>query len=212
MIDEDLTTYATEVMRWLTRDPVANNVACTVILQRLDATLPTEPDALWLRVLDEGNRVVGAAFATPPWGLLLTAMPAAAVDVLAHEVADRGIMLPFANGPDDVASTFAARYAALTGVAAKPGMAQGLYRLDRVEPPTGVPGTLRACRNRPSYAMWISSPSCPFLQRKVVIVPSTVPVVPDSLTSVTVPSTMCRTEAGSSIPRVVGVEVSGRRR
>jgi predicted GNAT family acetyltransferase len=143
VVDQDLRAYADRVTPWLLCDPVANNVAYTLIHQRLSGAVPTEPDALWLRVLDEHDHLVGVALRTPPFGLLLTRVPDAAVEVLVAEIRRLGIALPSAHGPAEVASAFAARYAELTGTDTQPQLAR-LYRLDRVEPPVGVPGKVRA--------------------------------------------------------------------
>jgi predicted GNAT family acetyltransferase len=143
VIDDDLTEYADRVTPWLLRDPVANNVAYTLIEQRLSGAVPTEPDALWIRVLSERDEVVGVALRTPPFGLLLTRVPDEAVDLLIAEIQRLGIGLPSVNGPSEVASAFAARYAPLIGADREPQYSR-LYRLDRVDPPQGVPGNIRA--------------------------------------------------------------------
>lgn len=143
VIDSDLRSYADVVLPWLLRDPVVNNVACTVIRQRLDGTVPVEPGTLWIRVVADNGDLAGVAFRTPPRGLLLTGMPPAATEALACHLADLGVRLADADGPDETVAGFAGRYAALTGLAAGKVMGQRLYRLDRVHPPDGVPGRLR---------------------------------------------------------------------
>jgi predicted GNAT family acetyltransferase len=142
-IDTDLRSYADVVMPWLLRDPVVNNVACTVIRQRLDGVVPVESGALWIRVLTDSGDLLGAAFRTPPRGLLLTRMPSTAAEVLARHLADRGVGLPDADGPDRTVARFASRYAGLAGLTAQKVMEQRLYRLDRVRQPVNVTGRLR---------------------------------------------------------------------
>jgi predicted GNAT family acetyltransferase len=143
VIDADLRSYADVVLPWLLGDPVVNNVACTVIRQRLDGTAPVEPDALWIRVLADNGDLAGVAFRTPPRGLLLTGMPAAAAESLARHLVDLGVRLTDADGPAETVAGFASRYAALAGLATRKVMGQRLYRLDRVRPPAGVAGRLR---------------------------------------------------------------------
>lgn len=143
VIDADLRSYADAVLPWLLRDPVVNNVACTVIGQRLDGTVPVWPGTLWIRVLSDNGDLAGVAVRNPPWGLLLTGMPAAATEALARRLADLGVRLADANGPDQTVADFAHRYAVLTGLTAGKVMGQRLYRLDRVDPPAGVAGRLR---------------------------------------------------------------------
>lgn len=142
VIDNDVAAFAAEVMPWLLRDPVANNLACTLIQQRLDGTAPVAPDTLWLRVVDDG--LTGVAVRTPPWGLLMSDMPPDAVNTLAQHLADLDVPLGSADGPDAAVTRFATRYAALTGVTADPTLLMRLYRLDQVRHPAGVPGQLRA--------------------------------------------------------------------
>ncbi|MGH3657343.1 MAG: GNAT family N-acetyltransferase [Micromonosporaceae bacterium] len=144
MIDVDLPAYATQVLPWLLRDPVVNNVACSLIEQRLDGAVPTEADALWLRVLDTGDGTAGIALQTPPWGLLMSGMPDPAAEAVAESLAERHPALATVNGPNEASGMFAARYAELTGTVAGRGMAQRMYRLDTVTAPNGVPGRLRA--------------------------------------------------------------------
>ena len=99
VVDQDLKAYADRVTPWLLCDPVGNNVAYTLIHQRLSGAVPTEPDALWLRVLDGHDHLVGVALRTPPFGLLLTRVPDSAVEVLIAEIRRLGIALPSAHGP-----------------------------------------------------------------------------------------------------------------
>lgn len=143
VIDTDLRSYADVVLPWLLRDPVVNNVACTVIRLRLDGTAPVEPDALWIRVLTDNGDLAGVAFRTPPRGLLLTGMPATAAESLARHLADLGVRLADADGPDETVAGFAGRYAALAGLTTRKVMGQRLYRLDQVHPPADVAGRLR---------------------------------------------------------------------
>ena len=160
--DQDLRWYADAVLPWLESDAgfaatqerpgrggrpglgkVANNVPHNLITQRLDGQLPTEPDALWLRVLDDRDQLVGVAMRTPPWGLLVTAMPRDAAAALADYLAEREPDLPSVSGPATTSRDVATRYAERTGAAVTPGMAQRMYRLDAVTPPHGVAGSLR---------------------------------------------------------------------
>lgn len=141
-IDTDFQGYATAVLPWLTRDPVTNNVAYTLVEQRLAGAVPVEPDALWLRVYD-GDDLIGVALRTPPWGLLVSPMPPAAVLAVAGALTAAGVGLPSVNGPVEVAAGVAEAYATATGTRAVPGTTSRLYRLGTLTPPAGVPGSLR---------------------------------------------------------------------
>jgi predicted GNAT family acetyltransferase len=141
--DPDPRTFATRALDWLYRDPVRNNVICTVLDARLDGTRELEPGSRWLRVVDEAGELRGVAIQTPPRGPLLSPMPAVAAAVLADALAE-GTALPAVDGPAAETRAFADRYARLTGVAVEPGLGMRLYRLDAVEQPDGVPGRFRA--------------------------------------------------------------------
>ncbi|MGH3713333.1 MAG: GNAT family N-acetyltransferase [Micromonosporaceae bacterium] len=143
VITKDLREYAERVLPWLHAEPVGNNVACTVIGQRLEGMAPIEPDAIWAYVVDPADQLVGAAVRTPPHGLLLSTMPTAAADILADALAAHP-PVPYANGPAAPTERFATRYSALTGRTTKPGPGSGIYRLEQLVPPEGVSGELRA--------------------------------------------------------------------
>jgi predicted GNAT family acetyltransferase len=156
--DPDVVGFADRVLPHLLRDPVANNVAYTIIAERTEGVRAPEPGALWLRVLDAPHAnapdanppdanapdaLVGVALCTPPRPLLLTAMDVTALDALARFLAGTHPQLPGVNGPIAMSRHFARRWSALTGVNATAAQRQGLFRLDRVVSPTGVPGRLR---------------------------------------------------------------------
>ena len=83
------------------------------------------------------------ALMTPPHVLLLTDMPAAAVDALVAHFADSADPLPGVNGPATCAAHFAKAYRELIGVHAQPVMRYRVFRLDAVAAPLGLPGRLR---------------------------------------------------------------------
>jgi RimJ/RimL family protein N-acetyltransferase len=122
----------------LAGDPVRNNVFCTLLET---AYQQERPDWEWYRVLDD--ELCGVAMRTPPRGLLVSALPEAGARVLARHLAGTHPSLPSVSGPSAAAGAFARQYAALRGVTPRTGMAQRLYRLDRVVPPGAVPGGAR---------------------------------------------------------------------
>ena len=145
--DTDLASYAARVLPTLLRDPVRNNVACSLIQARRDGLSAIEPDGLWLHANDGTDEVVAAALRTPPHGLLLTPMSDIAVDALADHMAGIEPQLPNANGPIEVSRRFAARYAELTGRPVTAGLGSRLFDLREVRAPIGVPGKLREAAN-----------------------------------------------------------------
>jgi predicted GNAT family acetyltransferase len=140
--DTELAGYAERVLPWLAADPVLHALPASLIDIRLSGLVPTEPDAWWLRV-NAAGRLAGVALRTPPRGLLVTAMPAAAATALAEYCAAADLRPPEAGGPEPASDTFTDRYTQLTGAHRSLAMAQRLYRLDTVTPPAGVPGALR---------------------------------------------------------------------
>jgi predicted GNAT family acetyltransferase len=111
------------------------------------ATLRDEPShyperAVWL--VEDGPEVVGAALRTPPHNLVL-ARPrvAAAIETLAAAIEDE---LPGVVGALPEAKEFAAAWAAKTGATPRTQIAEGVFKLERVEPVSGVPGAMRDAR------------------------------------------------------------------
>jgi len=141
--DPDVVAFAELVLAWLARDPVNNNVAYTVIDARINGYLPTEPEALWLRVVDPAGELAGVGVLTPPHPLLLSAMSQPVARVLAEHVARIMPDLASVNGPVDAADAFRVVFTASTGAPANAGRSSRVFHLDQVLPPSGVPGRAR---------------------------------------------------------------------
>ena len=157
--DANLASFADTVLPWLARDPVRNNVACTILDVRVNGYLPTEPDGLWLRVCDEDGELVGVGIRTPPRELLLSTLPLPAARTLAEHVGRIASEIPGVTGPIGEADTFQAAFAAHTGRAPTPGRRSRLFRLDQVTSPSGVPGKARAAStaDRDLLIDWVSA-------------------------------------------------------
>jgi hypothetical protein len=97
---------------------------------------------LWAGERDGG--VVAAALQTPPHNLAL-ARPSddPALEDLARAIHADGVRLPGVTGALPEGEAFAGVWATLAGVAVRPVMAQGIYRLREVRPVPGAPGSLR---------------------------------------------------------------------
>jgi RimJ/RimL family protein N-acetyltransferase len=143
--DSDPTRFAEGIWSFLSGDPVLTNVIATAVEQAAADPLAAPPGARWLRVHDE-DRLVGAAMWTPPRGVWLSPMPAAAAEALADFLVAGADRPPSVDGQLEAATAFARRYAAVTGRTVTPGAAQRLFRLDRVIAPDGVPGRARPAR------------------------------------------------------------------
>jgi predicted GNAT family acetyltransferase len=113
--------------------------------------------ALWL-VEDEG-RVVLAALQTPPYNLTLSRpLDVAAVPVLADALEDEGRSLPGVTAAVPEVEGFVEEWTRRHNVAARPRMAQRIYRVSRVRPVTGVPGQPRAATksDRSLLVEWVT--------------------------------------------------------
>jgi len=93
--------------------------------------------------VEQDGAVVGCVVRTPPHKALVTDLPLESAPYVAAALADRFDAIPAIFGPRAAAEAVAHAWAALRGVRYAAGMPQGLYRLDRVEPVTGVAGAMR---------------------------------------------------------------------
>lgn len=139
----DLASFADRALPFLEQDPVRNNKAHSVVAERHIGGWPTEPDALWICVEDDGGQLAGLAMRTPPRPLLMTDMPQPAALALADHLAASHPRMPGVSGPVEPARRFALRWAALTGARVTPAEGRRLFRLHQLTPPTGIPGRLR---------------------------------------------------------------------
>jgi len=140
---DDLAEFAGRVLPWLTREPVINNVPSTLIDSRVARHTLPEPDALFLSVIDDADALTGVALQTPPMPLLLSAMSADAARALGHAVAQIRPGIPGASGLVGSVEVFVHAFTHATGAKAELIISQCLFRLDRVEHPSGVQGNPR---------------------------------------------------------------------
>lgn len=99
------------------------------------------PGAPYLVTAEEDGAVVAAALRTPPHNLVLSAAPAAAIELIARDLEGAG-GTPGVLGPSADAHAFARAWTALTGAAPGAVVAERVYQLDAVVPVTGVVGSL----------------------------------------------------------------------
>ena len=137
--DATAADFARYAWSHLYRDPVRHNVICTLVET---AYQRERPDWEWWRVLD-GEHLLGVAIRTPPRGLLLGELPQAGALALAQHAAGTHPGLGSVSGPAAAVDAFVPRYAARTGRTARPGMAQRLFRLNRVVAPPATAGGAR---------------------------------------------------------------------
>jgi len=108
--------------------------------------------ALWLA--EDGPEIVGAALRTPPHNLVL-ARPRddSAIEALAAAINDEP---PGVIAAQPEAEAFAEAWSAKTGVTSRINRAQGVFSLERVEPPPPTSGRIRdaGAGDRPLVLDW----------------------------------------------------------
>jgi uncharacterized protein len=99
----------------------------------------------YLAVVEDEGRVVGAALRTPPHNLVLSELDdERAIEALLAVVREEFPSLPGVVGPKERAAQFAAAWQAVTGAATRLEIAQRVFCAERVDPPRGVSGWMRA--------------------------------------------------------------------
>lgn len=116
-------------------------------------------DPPYMALVEDDGQVVHMAMRTPPFKVVnglttnLEAVKLVAQD--AYEV--YGEDMPGVNGPSEVAKAFAEHWQTITGQSYELNMSMRMFRLDEVNPPTGVPGQLRRINegDRPLMVEWV---------------------------------------------------------
>jgi predicted GNAT family acetyltransferase len=106
------------------------------------------------------KRVLAAALMTPPHRVTLSFnAPREALEVIAQDVHDFRPDTPGVTGPVPVSLQFAEIWQALTGQSFHKRMAERIYRLGKVKPPTGVSGQMRRIKenDRALLMQWIEA-------------------------------------------------------
>lgn len=102
------------------------------------------PDPAYLAVVRHAGDVVAVALRTPPHAVIMahTAEPQA-LDLLARDLRATYGALPGVNGEATVSEQFAHVWQEVAGQSAELEMAQRIYKLETVNPVSGVPGSMR---------------------------------------------------------------------
>jgi predicted GNAT family acetyltransferase len=145
-LTHDAEAFAAGAWDLLAAEPAEQTVALTVVDAIRDGTRWADGSALFA-LCEDGGTVRGAALMTPPFELLLAAVPDDAVAGLAAALRDAGADVPGVNGDVDVVERFAAAWVAGTPLRARRTMEQRLYVLGTLEPPDPPPpGRARPAR------------------------------------------------------------------
>jgi len=136
---DDAATFLAEAEALLLADEPRHNLILGIAGTIRDAPDHYPERNLWL-VSHEGA-VLAAALRTPPYNLIL-ARPRSkeALAALALAITEE---LPGVVGAEPEVQEFAELWSQRTGLANRTNMRQGVYALDRVEPPPAVPGSVR---------------------------------------------------------------------
>lgn len=103
--------------------------------------------------------VTAAMLQTPPFPVVVTAMPGEAATALADALAGRGWDPRGVNGPSGTSRGFADAWQARTGREASVKLRTRLFRLGTLTPPSGVPGQARtaAAADRDLLVEWFDA-------------------------------------------------------
>jgi predicted GNAT family acetyltransferase len=118
------------------------NVMAVEVTGIAAGTRPKRPGSLWFLV-EDGGAVVGAAMHTPPFPLNLPRLATTAVATLAGALFERQRVLSGVSGEAATVECFLAQWNRLGGADARQRVAMRFYVLDRLVPPTTVPGSSR---------------------------------------------------------------------
>lgn len=145
--------YGADALAFLRADPVVHTVLLGVLAQE------PVPHSTWAVLRDRTGRVAGVAWRTPPWGLGLTSVPAAAARDLGELLAGRAteatpglVGLPSVVGPRDAAGVVAQTFAARSGATVTSGLVETLYRIDGPDEIATDPRPRPRGRPRPATA------------------------------------------------------------
>jgi GNAT superfamily N-acetyltransferase len=124
---------------FLLGQPVHNNVVVGLLHDRVSTRAPGR--YWWAR---RGDEVAGFAFQSPlHFRAAVSPSAPAVVEALVDAMAADAPDLPGVSAEAATAAAFAGRWAERTGRPAVPVEGQRIYRLGRLRPPSGVPGSLR---------------------------------------------------------------------
>jgi len=161
-LTDDVDAYLAAAGDFLRMDAARNTVQLSAAQTVQAQGLATFGDAAPLYGWWTGpGGAVGAAFLhTPPFPIVLTALPPGAAAALAALLADLGHYPPGVNAAPGTGTAFAAAWQERTGQSSHVGMRMRLYRLGRLlppdPPPPGAPRTASAA-DRDLALAWLDA-------------------------------------------------------
>jgi uncharacterized protein len=141
---DEVDAFVERAMPFLEEREAENNLILGLSSQlRHDPQLYGEDP--YLAVVEDGQDVRGVVFRTPPHNLILSELDdERAIAPIVAAVHEQFASLPGVVGPKERVAQFAAAWQAAKGARGRLELAQRIFRVDRVEAPEGVPGSMRA--------------------------------------------------------------------
>ncbi|MCP2167884.1 GNAT family N-acetyltransferase [Goodfellowiella coeruleoviolacea] len=134
-VHADLSRFAALAGPLFAEDPVLHTVATTLLHDRMIQAGWDDGEALVLVTLHEGDHLCGAVLRVPRMPVVVSGLPADAVDLAVSVLSEVDPGLPGVTGPDDRAEAFARRWVDRTGATVARRMDQRLYRLGELRRP-----------------------------------------------------------------------------
>jgi ribosomal protein S18 acetylase RimI-like enzyme len=136
---DQVNIFAEHVLSLLSTDPVGNTIALTVLDWLLSGRSYSDATPHFAWYDNDFGETTGAVLITPPYELLLAALPAASVEPLVTHLRQLTVAVPGVRGSEEVAATFVASWTKGTELAALTGDHLRLYGLSTLTPPDPAP-------------------------------------------------------------------------
>jgi len=127
---------------WLGQKEAQNNLFLGIASNLLRKPVDQRQEHYFWTV-ESDEKVIGAAFWTPPYKLTLTDMDKESLNVLAGVLRDSHPQIPGVGGPKDPAKHFSHFWNLKTQKSPLLEMSMGIYQLERVEPVPLSPGRMK---------------------------------------------------------------------
>ncbi|MEX2283276.1 MAG: GNAT family N-acetyltransferase [Gemmatimonadota bacterium] len=142
----DADAFLARASEWLLNAEAENN-----LILGLAGRIGREPHLfqppIYLATIEDLGAVHGCVMRTPPFKLIVSRIPVAALPALVADVRETFATLPAVLGPDPGAHAFAQRWGFTCGVSVELGMRQRIYQLEHVrEPERRAHGSLRVAQ------------------------------------------------------------------
>ena len=154
---DDPGTFLEAVVPLLLEDEARNNLILGIAGTLRDYPSTYSEYRLWL--VEDGDRLAGAALQTPPFNLVVALPGASEAPVLADALHAEGVQLPGVTGAVPEVDTFSRAWEDRTGFRRRQRMAQRIYRLTELRPAERVRGRPRPATglDRSLLLAWIAA-------------------------------------------------------